>query len=90
MPLNTVGPQKAQLHAYTSSKQGVSRIFTAKMLTHSVALGVWDVGLKAWRRSSQWRLSALQISTGGPMEVREERGRERRLGREEEEKKEKL
>lgn len=36
------------------------------MLTHSVAVDVWDVCPKAWLWFCQWRLSALQISHGGP------------------------
>ena len=64
------------------------------MLTHSVAVDVWDVCPKAWMWFCQWRLSALQISHGGPMAVnerREKEGRKQRwLGGEKEEKKEKL
>lgn len=58
------------------------------MLTHSVALDVWDVCCKAWLWSRQWRLSALQISHGGPIGVSEREKREG--GGEKEEKKEKL
>lgn len=51
------------------------------MLTHSVAVDVWDVCPKAWLWFRQWRLSALQMSPGrgGPMGVNE---RERERGRE--------
>ncbi|KAM7374853.1 hypothetical protein PAMP_007488 [Pampus punctatissimus] len=43
------------------------RDFTTKMLTHSVTVDVWDVSPMAWLWFWQWRLSALQISHGGPM-----------------------
>lgn len=52
------------------------RDFTTKMLTHSVAVDVWDVCPTAWLWFCQWRLSALQISHGGPMGVSEREKRE--------------
>lgn len=58
-------------------KQATSQLdFTTKMLTHSVAVAVWDVCPKAWLWFCQWRLSALQISHGGPMGVSEREKRE--------------
>lgn len=36
------------------------------MLTHSVAVDVWDVCPKAWLRFRQRHLAAWQISHGGP------------------------
>lgn len=61
------------------------------MLTHSVAMDVWDVCPKAWLYFCQWRLSALQISHGGPVGMnkreKKEGGKQRWLGGEKEEKK---